>query len=80
MLHLFSVYDKRTETYGDPFAVAHAEIAVRGFEEASRTQGSFLQKNPLDYQLCKIGTFDQETGAVTATSTPIVMAQNKPEN
>lgn len=79
MLHLFSIFDKKTQTYGDPFPVVHGEIAIRGYQEATATTGTFLFKNPYDYQLCKVGTFDQETGALATLETPLVVFQNKPE-
>jgi len=79
MLHLFSIYDKKTETYGDPFPVAHNEIAIRGYEEATNTPGTFLYKNPFDYQLCYCGKFNQETGALESLQQPLVVFQNRPQ-
>lgn len=40
--------------------------AIRNFEHAVRQPDSLLQSHPADYSLWKIGTFDNETGAIVS--------------
>lgn len=60
--------------------VSHPELAIRGFEEATKEPQSFINKNPYDYVLVKIGTFNPDTGEVKPINPPLVIKANKPEN
>ena len=44
--------------------------AIRNFEHAVRQKDSILTSNPNDIALFRVGSFDNETGAVTASIVP----------
>lgn len=58
------VVDVKAKAFMPPFAVQHASQAVRSFaEEVNRkAEGNMIAAYPEDFELHKIGVFDQETG------------------
>lgn len=44
--------------------------AIRNFEHAVRQQDSILASHPNDFALYRVGSFDNETGTVTAPIVP----------
>jgi len=79
ILSICSIYDKRTETFGTPFAVNHVIVAIDAFREGLENPQSFLSKHPSEYVLHKVGTMDDSTGLITPQSVPVVLAQQTPE-
>jgi len=65
-LHLIAVRDDATESYMNPFVVAHLGMAIRSFMDELKAEDSVIGKHPKDYDLYRLGTFDQETGELTS--------------
>lgn len=66
ILNLYSVEDLVAEMSLQPFyARTHAE-ALRIFEEAANSEGHAFNKNPQDYRLTFVGSFDGATGLLFA--------------
>lgn len=47
--------------------------AIRNFEHAVRQQDSILASHPNDFALFRVGSFDNETGTVTAPLSPVFL-------
>lgn len=66
-LHLYSVHDKLLGVYLAPFA-SRADIeAIRQMKATlsdPQMKGSSLLQNPQDFDLCHVGSFDDENGHV----------------
>lgn len=74
MIHrLFSVYDGKIKSFMRPFSDQHLGNALRSFEEACKEPSSPFAKYASDFVLYEIGTFDDETGTITAHN-PIQLA------
>lgn len=66
ILPVFSVYDSKARHFGQPHLQQNSDVAVRAFAEAANTPGNPISANPEDYTLVEIGTFDDETGLLSA--------------
>lgn len=62
---LFSVYDLRSKTYGVPWTVANDEMAAREFAASVRADNSKFGRFPEDFELWRIGKWDDLLGAVS---------------
>lgn len=61
-LKLYTVYDKKTQTYDKPFtAKTHGE-AERMFGTAAKDTETLLGRHPEDFSLWNIGSFNPYTG------------------
>ena len=65
MIHYaYSVHDTKSHSYGPPMFFRHAAEAMRAFEQASNDEATMLAKYPGDYELVRIGHYDDEAGAL----------------
>lgn len=72
---IYSVFDKVALVYGNPFISVSKGVAIRDFANASKDPASGINRNPLDFSLMDLGTFDDSTGIITAHTQPTVVAQ-----
>lgn len=61
---MFCVLDVKAKAFIPPFVLPNNEMAVRAFADCVRDPAHMFAKHPEDYHLHRIGTFDDETGAV----------------
>lgn len=68
MKHIYAVKDLAVQAFGDFFLVRAPGEAIRSFQdEVNRTDGkSAVAQHPEDYELYKLGTYDDASGNVTA--------------
>lgn len=64
ILQIVSVFDRGTEAFGRPVFVRALGEAVRSFADEAASSESVISKHPSDYELYKVGTFDDATGAL----------------
>lgn len=69
-LQVVSVRDSKTETFNQPFFARTIGEAERSFSELTKDPKSFVSKYPEDYDLYKVGEYDDQTGLLTALDTP----------
>lgn len=65
-LNLYSVRDTVAGAFCRPFAAPNNGLAIRDFDFAARDPESQISKTPQDYCLFLVGSFDEETGVITA--------------
>lgn len=58
-----SVYDVKAVCYSNPFYAPNTAVAVRDFQAAAVDPQSGISRNPEDYSLFLLATYDDETGA-----------------
>lgn len=63
-LKIFSVYDRKAGTYGQPFALQSRGVALRTFQSWVQDPNSFFAKFPDDFELYEIGVFHQVSGEI----------------
>lgn len=63
-MNVYAIYDKKTEEYSTPFFQLRDPNAVRTFQTAvnHKDANNSLNLFPADYDLVKIGTWDNQNG------------------
>lgn len=67
---MYSVYDMAAHLFLSPAIDVNDDVAMRGFEQMLTVNNSAMQFRPDDYVLYQIGTFDPESGFVSAMVPP----------
>lgn len=65
---VYSVYDKKSSSYLQPFIRKHLADATRALSMALEEKGSPISKWPADFALYLLGHWDPSTGCITPTS------------
>ena len=69
---VMAAFDKKARTYLTPFFVAHEDIAVRALSNAVNGGGQEpIARNPEDFSLWLLGTFDDDSAKFSLTATPV---------
>lgn len=63
---IYTVYDKKTKSYGSPFGVRFEEEALRSWENVKKDRNTKYGTNPEDYDLYETAIFDDDTGEIEA--------------
>lgn len=64
MIRIFAIYDQKLEAYNRPFFLISDGVAIRAFQDEINNKESELSKHPDDYELYKIGEYNEETGEI----------------
>lgn len=67
----FSIYDIKSEVYSKPFYDTTIGAAIRNFNDAAQDPQTTFNKHPEDFTLYQIGTFDDNTGNISALPEPV---------
>lgn len=70
VLKLFTVRDNKAGTYGQPFALANRNVALRTLSGWVRNPESFISQYPDDFELFEVGDFDQMSGKLIPLPVP----------
>lgn len=65
LLQCFSIYDSKGLVFHAPFYQTSPPAAVRLFSDLINDPSTSLYKHPLDYTLWHVGSYDDQTGALT---------------
>jgi len=68
---VYALYDIVGMTYMQPFYFQHDAQAVRKIQDDLAEPNNYVAKHPKDYRLCKIGTYDLNSGELVGVETPI---------
>lgn len=69
---LYAVRDNVARIYFPPFMANNDDVAIRQFDFACRDSQSSIYQSPGDYDLCRVGYYDQETGFITICEVDII--------
>lgn len=63
-MNVYAIFDLAAQTYGNPFYMANNAIAIRTFHnEVKRADDTnVMYTNPADFELWRIGIWDNEQG------------------
>jgi len=67
-LLVFAVHDRVVEAFGSPFTANTEAEAKRMFLSAAADPGTYLAKNPQDFSLYQVGTFNNSGGELEGIS------------
>jgi len=65
ILNAYSVFDRKTLSYGQPFFTHQDGAAVRMLSDAVVDPSTLLSKHPADFVLFKIGRYDDQLGQLS---------------
>lgn len=71
MRRLYSVLDKKAQSFGPVMSYSHEAVAVREFGLAVADKESMLSKYPDDFVLCEIGQFHPDDATAPVRSVPV---------
>lgn len=74
---IFCIYDNVAQVYNAPFCAINEAFACRDFENSIKRADTLLATNPSDFNLMKLGSFDDATGLITQDSNPTVLLSGK---
>jgi hypothetical protein len=63
---VFSLFDTKAGIYGQPFFMQHVSQAVRAVQDLCSDGETTVGRHPADFTLCRLGQFDDNTGAFAA--------------
>lgn len=65
-----SVFDVKASAYMQPFFVPNTSMAIRSFGDAVVNPETGISKHPEDFQLFKVGEFDDNSGLFSPVPVP----------
>lgn len=71
----YAVYDRKAEMYAPPFLEVKDGTAIRAIQDAIASKDHPFAKHPADFSLHQLGTFDDETGVITANEKPVKLQE-----
>lgn len=70
-LKAFCLLDTKVQAFHAPFFMAHVGHAIRACSELAQDMSTTVGRHPADFMLFEVGTFDDQTGSLSASATPI---------
>lgn len=64
---IYAIMDDKAAAFMEPFFAQTNGLAIRRFSSNTNNPDSIFNKFPDDFQLFKIGEFDDHTGRITGT-------------
>ncbi|QXP08515.1 MAG: nonstructural protein [Arizlama microvirus] len=68
---IFSIYDTKAQSFHKPYYSQNTQTAIREATEAAKNPDSLLSRYPEDFNLFRLGVFDQHTGIITLETAPL---------
>lgn len=66
VLNMYAVRDVRTQAYLKPVFVQNDSVLERALKDGLDDENSLFHHHPEDYQVFRLGEYDDSTGTVTA--------------
>lgn len=69
---IYAIRDIKAEHFLPPFISFNDNTASRQLSDAVNSEGHDFNRNPADYSLWNLGSFDASTGVITAINPALV--------
>ena len=76
---LVALYDRATEAHAPVMTVHTKGEALRSFREAVNDNQTPIHRNPTDFELWQVGTYDDQSGQITPHRELIARAEDHKE-
>ena len=73
-MKIFSVHDSKAEAYLPPIYFKTSAEAIRAFESSVQDEKTQFNKYASDYTLVELGLFDENSGTITTSQIPRILA------
>lgn len=70
ILQIMAVYDAKARAYIPPYYCAHVDVGVRVFAECANMSDHQIGRNPEDFHLYHLGTWDDITAKFDVLQEP----------
>lgn len=70
---LYAVYDIKAEAHMQLITCPNQLVALRAFQNAILDEKSGMSRNPEDYYLAQLGTYDDQTGLIQGTVRKLII-------
>lgn len=70
ILKMFSIYDSKAKAFLPPFFLHTEGMAIRTFADCAKDPQHAFSRNPQDYTLFCLGSFEDTSGMVEVGATP----------
>lgn len=71
---VFSVFDSKAKAFVPPFVLPEVGMAVRTFKDCANDKAHAFGKNPADYSLFSLGSWDDHSGSFTSEVEVVISA------
>ena len=71
IINVYTVWDNKVEAYLQPFFSPTKGSAIRAFSEVVNDRSHVFGKNPADYVLFELGSFDDSKGSFNLHAAPV---------
>lgn len=77
MIVIVALYDKVADLFMQPMFVKSVGVAYRSLQDEAARGGenNQLAAHPKDFQLFKVGSYDDHTGVITALKAPELLVE-----
>lgn len=75
-LGVFAIRDRAIDAFMNPFCAPSNGMAIRSFSDEVNRDDSPMNKHPDDYELYKLGVWDQDTGEFVNERSMLQVAKN----
>lgn len=76
MMVLVALYDRVTEAYAPIMTVRTRGEGIRSFRSECQNRESPINKNPTDFELHALGSYDEQTGKIEPCNEMIARAED----
>lgn len=73
IVKIYGIYDRKAMFYKYPSFQRSETEARRSLDIGVNTVGTEINRFPTDFELCEVGTFDDEVGVITPHLKPIIV-------
>lgn len=70
MFNIYTIRDQKAKCYNRPFFLKEDGEAEREFDRLVNDKSSFINQYPDDYDLYKVGTWNDHDGVIVPLDTP----------
>lgn len=67
---IYSIYDDKAQIFATPFYMHNDAMATRAFVNLVQDENSTVSRNPEDYRLYHLGTFNDQDGVHQSLEIP----------
>lgn len=76
-LKMYCIHDRVAEQYAPPFLMPNDNTATRAFVGLCTDQDSRIAANPSDFNLYRVGEFDDESCVLTVEEFPVIVKRGE---
>jgi hypothetical protein len=68
---VLALFDSKVKAFSQPFFSPSEEAGIRSVVDEAGRGDSMLQRHPEDFQVCRLGVFDDQDGLLVSERSPV---------